>query len=123
MANAIKKNEWFEETFLLSFEAKMNNPKYPNQCLLTDGQYRICEKYMEEHEGHDSDYRRTWHYFTYTAGKRTYTAEQRGRYFFLHRYIVPYKGHIHKRITWHRLDRKEDIEYFGLNIRRKEITA
>ena len=112
MANK-KRNEWFEDTFLKSFEPKFTNPKYPNQCILTEAQNDICVRYMESHHSHNSDYNRFWAYYTYDVGGTHYLLTQRGRYYFLNRSFPPYRRHIVNRILARRWDRIEDRKYYG----------
>ena len=107
-----KRNSWFEETFLPSFEAKMHNPKYPNKTILSDKQAEICHKYMDEREC-KSDY--GWHTtYSKTVGGTVWYVHTTGKYTFLSRHFVPYRGHlgINERIRMRRLDRREDREYF-----------
>lgn len=77
-AQALK---WFTEEFLPSLEARATNPKYPRQVILTEGQLRVCERYMTE-ETHRTDYgyQTTLHI---KANGKTYGVYWRGRYTFL----------------------------------------
>lgn len=75
--------KWFEETFLPSLEAKMNNPKYPNQVILTEAQAMICEKYMEKKSLCGVDYNGYFTSWSYQIGEKHYSMNQRGRYVFL----------------------------------------
>lgn len=69
--------KWFTETFLQSFEAKMYNPKYPNRCIISEAQARVCREYMEA-----SQHRDDWgHYFT------TWSIEVDG-----FKYLLSYSG-------------------------------
>lgn len=108
-----KRNEWFEETFLPSFEAKMHHPKYPNQTILSDKQAEICRRYMDEEEVHTGYGWKTSYYKT-VGGNRWYIYSQ-GRYTFLCRSFEPYRKHkgINGRIPMRRWDRIEDRKYFG----------
>ena len=112
--------KWFDNIFLMSFEDKMNNPKYPNQCILSDGQVRVCERYMESHSGSTMSYHKPFLYYTYKVGCREYRLEFRGRYAFLHRCRVAYKMEDRQRIHFRRLDRKEDRIYFE-RLKAKEV--
>lgn len=103
------KNTWFEETFLPSFDSKMNNPKYPDQCILSEKQAEICWKNMEHHDGYDSDYRKSFVYLTYSIGGTKYMVEYRGRYTFLRRWKEAYKPSGARRIRIMRLDRNEAL--------------
>ena len=76
-------NKWFEETFLPSLETRMNNPKYPNQAILTDKQEQVCEKYMTYKACTDT-YGRDFGIYIYTVGTKHYTMHFAGRYTFLH---------------------------------------
>lgn len=77
-----KRNTWFEETFLPSLEARMNNPKYPNQCILSERQQIVCEKYMDEKfcSGING---RDFYIYTYDLGTKHYTMHFAGKYAFL----------------------------------------
>ena len=77
-----KRNTWFEETFLPSLEQRMNNPKYPNQTILSERQQIVCEKYMKEKPCYDT-YGRDFMIYTYTVGTKHYTMHFAGRYTFL----------------------------------------
>lgn len=73
--------KWFTEVFLPSLESRMNNPKYPNSCILSDKQADICYKYMEE-----ISCRGDYGYFNIYQIKvngHKWTMTQRGRYTFL----------------------------------------
>jgi hypothetical protein len=89
------KNTWFEETFLLSLENRMDNPKYPNQCILSERQADICEKYMK--------YDRYYNKYTYEVGTKSYTMRAVGRYTFLTLYDEAKKEWVIKH------SRKEDV--------------
>ena len=78
-------NKWFEETFLPSIETRMNNPKYPNQAIISEKQFEICVRNMKGEQHIDSDYRKAFMTYTYQIGKTIYMAYQQGRYYFLHR--------------------------------------
>lgn len=78
-----KHNKWFEETFLASLEAKMTNPKYPNQVILSEAQAMICEKYMENKSLCGIDYNGYFTSWTYDIGQKHYSMTQRGKYSFL----------------------------------------
>ena len=69
-----KRNTWFEETFLPSQEARMTNPKYYNQVILSERQEIVCLKYMKE------TYDNSW---TYDIGTKHYWMHRAGKYTFL----------------------------------------
>ena len=72
-----KRNAWFEETFLPSLEARMNNPKYPYQVILSERQEIICLKYMKEvYDNH----------YVYKIGTKEFDMSRRGRYIFMNLY-------------------------------------
>lgn len=77
----MKKNEWFEKSFLPSLEARMNNPKYPNQCIISQKQADICYKYMREQQ-HSGDYG-CFSTLEYKTDCKFYQVTFRGRYIFL----------------------------------------
>ena len=94
-------NKWFEEKFLPSLEQRMNNPKYPNSCILTDKQFEVCTRYMEAQGCWDSDYRKAFTVWKYQIGRTKYMVWQKGRYFFLDRvqnvgihYVRDYKNDV-----------------------------
>lgn len=73
--------EWFKTVFLPSLEARMTNPKYPNQIILSPKQADICYKYMNSVQCH-GDYG----YFTIYEIKidgKLYQMTTRGKYTFL----------------------------------------
>lgn len=76
-----KRNEWFENIFLASQKERMNNPKYPNQCILSPKQEYICEKYMVSN-WHLSDYGGFYTY-EYKTDDEKYLMYFRGKYTFL----------------------------------------
>lgn len=77
------KANWFEEVFLPSLEKRMNNPKYPNQVILTDKQEQVCERYMTYKPCVDL-YNRDFGIYIYNVGTKHYTMTFAGRYTFLH---------------------------------------
>lgn len=70
-------NKWFEETFLPSLEQRMNNPKYPNQMILSERQAMVCEKYMKPTNPDCI-------VFNYEFGTKHFWMNRAGRYTFLH---------------------------------------
>lgn len=78
------KANWFEEVFLPSCEEKMNNPKYPNQMILSEKQMMICEKYMKAVNCCDVSYGKEFITWKYQTGTKSYTMTHRGKYYFLH---------------------------------------
>lgn len=78
--------KWFTDVFLPSLEKRMNNPKYPNQCILTPKQANICYKYMDTKDCH-GDY--GWFsIYEITVGNKKYQVSKAGKYIFLNMYIV-----------------------------------
>lgn len=75
------KNDWFLETFLPSLERRMNNPKYPNQAIITDKQFDVCLKYFKPREC-CGDYG-CFTNFEFETDKAFYQIFFRGRYTFL----------------------------------------
>jgi hypothetical protein len=73
--------KWFEEVFLPSLESKMNNPKYPNSCILSEKQAEICYKYMKA-KSCRGDYGGFTNY-EITIGGKYYQMTQRGKYHYL----------------------------------------
>lgn len=116
MYNHIEKsrNSWFEETFLPSFEDKMHNPKYLNQTILSERQADICRRYMDSYDNRSGNGRWITSY-TKTVGGTVWYIYSAGRYTFLCRYFVPYRGHhgLNGRVRCRRLDRRDDIDYYG----------
>lgn len=83
-----KKNNWFVDTFLKSFEdsGKFNNPKYPGQAIISDKQMEICYKYMEPHQYKEMDYKIYFTILELRVNNKLYTAQRRGKYNFLNVY-------------------------------------
>lgn len=81
----MEKTKWFEETFLQSLEARMTNPKYPNQCILSEKQADICYRYMNSRNC-SGDYGCFTNY-EYTVGNKFYQMTKRGKYHFLSMYV------------------------------------
>lgn len=77
-----KASKWFKEVFLPSFDSKMNHPKYPNRCILSEKQANVCQRNMTEKPCH-GDYNE-W-YIVYEAETETakYMMYTAGRYTFL----------------------------------------
>lgn len=73
--------QWFIETFLPSLERRMTNPKYPNQCILSDKQAEICYKYMGSRSCR-GDYG-TFTNYEITVKNKYYQMTKRGKYHFL----------------------------------------
>lgn len=65
-------NSWFEETFLPSLETRMNNPKYPNQVILTKKQEEVCRKYMNRVSFFSNALCREASRYEYKIGDATY---------------------------------------------------
>lgn len=72
---------WFKDVFIPSLEKKMNNPKYPNQCILSDKQADICRKYMRAVYCR-SDYSGFYNY-EIVIDNKYYQMTSRGKYHFL----------------------------------------
>ena len=72
---------WFLETFLPSLEKRMNNPKYPNQTILTDKQLDVCLKYFKPRQCH-GDYGCFTNY-EFETKTTSYQIFFRGKYNFL----------------------------------------
>jgi hypothetical protein len=108
------RNVWFETEFLPSFEEKMQNPEYPNQAILSERQAEICHKYMDETDCR-SDNGKWFVTYKKQIGGTVWYVHTAGRYTFLKRHFEPYRGHhgLNGRVRCRRLDRREDIEYFG----------
>lgn len=104
------KNDWFDNVFLPSFDDKMNNPKYPHQCILSAKQADICAKYMEAKEGHNSDYNKRWVFYVYHVGCREYTVWSVGKYTFMKMLRFPYKinNRLIQKMRWNRQEMMED---------------
>lgn len=100
-------NNWFDTVFLPSFDNRMSNPNYPNQCILSEKQADICRRYMTESSAHDSDYKKDFIYLTYAIGGTNYIVEYRGRYTFLKKWFKAYKPTGADRIRIKRLNRNE----------------
>lgn len=78
--------KWFTEVFLPSLEKRMNNPKYPNQLILSDKQYDVCLRYMNDKQCHGF-----YGWFTIyeiEVDNIQYTVTDRGRYHFLSKRIL-----------------------------------
>lgn len=77
-----KASKWFKEVFLPSMDSKMNHPKYPNRCILSEKQANVCYRNMTEKPCH-GDYNE-W-YIVYEAETETskYTMYTAGKYTFL----------------------------------------
>lgn len=76
--------KWFLETFLPSLEKRMNNPKYPNQAIITNNQFEVCLKYFKPRQCY-GDYG----YFTnyeFATDEASYQITFGGRYIFLSKY-------------------------------------
>lgn len=73
--------KWFTEVFLPSLEKHMNNPKYPNQCILSLKQAEICYRYMNERYC-SGDYGGFYNY-EIQVGNKYYQLTKRGKYTFL----------------------------------------
>ena len=76
--------KWFLETFLPSLESRMNNPKYPNQAIITERQFDVCLKYFKPRQCY-GDYGCFTNY-EFETDKARYQICERGRYVFLYRY-------------------------------------
>ena len=73
--------DWFVGEFLPSLEKRMDNPKYPNTCILSALQAEVCYKYMESIQC-KSDY--GWFYvYELKVGNKAYQMKKVGRYIFL----------------------------------------
>lgn len=72
---------WFKNEFLPNLEKRMNNPKYPNQCILTEKQAEICYKYMKAVYCR-GDYGGFYNY-EIEADNKKYVMTKRGNYTFL----------------------------------------
>ena len=73
--------EWFLNVFLPSIENRMNNPKYPNQAIISENQYEVCAKYFHSVQCHgDYGWFTIWEYRTDDAH---YQITRRGKYIFL----------------------------------------
>ena len=73
--------KWFTETFLPSLESRMDNPKYPNQCILSEKQAEVCYRYMESTQ-HRGDYGWFTNY-SIKVGTKVYKMYSQGKYIFL----------------------------------------
>ena len=74
---------WFVGEFLPSLEKRMNNPKYPNTCILTEAQEDVCVRYMKAIQTFDCSYNMPNCSYALVVGNRRYTLTRRGRYAFL----------------------------------------
>ena len=79
--------KWFTEVFLQSLKERMNNPKYPNQCILSQKQADVCYKYMKSKQCCD-DYGRWFCTYELTYNGECYLMSFRGKYTFLNVYPV-----------------------------------
>ena len=77
-----KASKWFTEVFLPSFDPKMNNPKYPNRCILSEKQADVCHKYMTAKPCH-SVYGKWYNLYEAETETARYTMYKAGRYTFL----------------------------------------
>lgn len=76
--------KWFLEVFLPSLEGRMNNPKYPNQAIITHNQFDVCRKYFSAVQCHgDYGWFAVWEFRTEEAN---YQITFRGKYIFLTKY-------------------------------------
>lgn len=75
--------KWFLEKFLPSLESRMNNPKYPNQTIITNNQFEVCLKYFKPRECY-GDYG-CFTNFEFETDEAFYQITFRGRYIFLSR--------------------------------------
>ena len=73
--------DWFLKTFLPSIEKRMDNPKYPNQTIITRNQFEVCAKYFHSVQCHgDYGWFTVWEFRTEEAH---YQITFRGKYIFL----------------------------------------
>lgn len=77
-----KINKWFAEVFLPSFDARMNNPKYPNSCILSAKQAEVCYKYMNA-KNCVSTYNKCFTVYEAETKSAKYLMHTVGRYTFL----------------------------------------
>lgn len=80
---SVKGFNWFVGKFLPSLEKRMNNPKYPNTCILTEAQEDVCVRYMKSIQTFDCSYNMPNCSYVLVVGNRRYTLTRRGRYAFL----------------------------------------
>lgn len=76
---------WFKDTFLPSLEKRMNNPKYPNSCILSQKQADVCYRYMKCKQ-HKGDYG-TFATYEYETEKALFQMSFAGKYTFLKKRI------------------------------------
>ena len=77
-----KASKWFKEVFLPSFDSKMNHPKYPNRCILSEKQANVCHRNMTEKPCH-GDYNEWYNVYEAETETAKYTMYTAGRYTFL----------------------------------------
>lgn len=77
--------KWFLEQFLPSLEKRMNNPKYPNQAIITPNQFEVCLKYFRPRQCY-GDYG-CWTNYEFETDASKYQITQQGRYIFLSKYV------------------------------------
>lgn len=76
--------EWFLTTFLPSIEQRMNNPRYPNQAIITRNQFDVCRKYFHPVQCH-GDY--GWFtVYEFATDDAKYLITFKGKYIFLNKY-------------------------------------
>lgn len=76
--------EWFLTTFLPSIEQRMNNPKYPNQAIITRNQFDVCGRYFHPVQCH-GDY--GWFtVYEFATDDAKYLITFKGKYIFLNKY-------------------------------------
>lgn len=76
--------DWFLGTFLPSIEARMSNPKYPNQAIITQNQCEVCQKYFHPRQCHgDYGWFTVWEF---TTDEASYLITFKGKYIFLNKY-------------------------------------
>ena len=77
-----KASKWFKEVFLPSFDSKMNHPKYPNRCILSEKQANVCHRNMTEKPCH-GDYNEWYNVYEAETETTKYTMYTAGKYTFL----------------------------------------
>lgn len=77
-----KANKWFTDVFLPCFDSRMNHPKYPNRCILSEKQADVCHKYMNAKQCH-STYNKWYNIYEAETETAKYTMYKAGRYTFL----------------------------------------
>lgn len=104
----MKRNTWFEETFLPSLEKSMNNPKYPNSCILSEKQSEVCAKYMDECT-HTDLYGKSFRTYEYNINsgscRKHYQLTFNGRYRILHMNELPKEVYV---VDYYDFDEHED---------------